>query len=141
MRNRFSELVNQLQSYRALSPDLGMRAHVNQQLRQRSCLAFEDWFARLRSTHPISIQVAAFAYEYLPRYSGLAVSCILPSDRLEEDLRWSLVCWFDWELCLCEDFYRQTKVDISEGLFSFTPYTIGDLISFLHSQCSKSVPS
>jgi hypothetical protein len=43
----------------------------------------------------------------------LSFGRILPSDRLCEDLKLTLVCWFDWQLDLCDDVLRELGVDVS----------------------------
>ena len=61
---------------------------------------------------------------------------MLPGDRLEEDLCWTEVCWFDWETRLCEDFWHCFGTDISDRLEEFAPSTVSDLICFLNCQIS-----
>lgn len=131
-------LVNSLQTYNVLSPDLMVRKQVNEWLQKRPCLTVNDWFLAYW-TPPAVTQgypraLIHFAYQYLGQYSGLAMGRLYPQDRLLEDLKFPLVCWFDWGITLCEDFYTSFGVDISEH-FDETQYdTLADLMHFLSQQ-------
>jgi hypothetical protein len=64
---------------------------------------------------------------------------VLPSDRLEEDLRWTAVCWFDWQLHLCEDVWQAFGVDLSDRLDQIEAGTVADLLVFLQQQVYSNV--
>lgn len=134
MWKALKNLFQTVSTYRALSPDVKIRRKVNRGLRDRTPMTLEHWAIGLRDTWGVSKAVAAFAYTHLEKYSGLPVSRIRPSDRLDDDLQWTLVCWFDWELCLCEDFCHRFGIDFSEQLDQFAPHTIADLLVFLDAQ-------
>ncbi len=123
-----------LNTYFDLSPDLQVRRQINARLEQRPYLSSQDWFRVLWRPQNVSAAVAEFAYTYLEEYSGLTFAKVRPGDRLNEDLRFPEVCWFDWHLHLCDDFYEQFGVDISDRLDIDTLSTIEELILFLHQE-------
>ena len=84
--------------------------------------------------------MAEFAYTYLERYSGITFSRVRPNDRLC-DLQWTSVCWFDWELKLCNDFYGRFGIDLSDCLGKLMPATIGDIVIFLNQQWLSRKPN
>ncbi|TVQ20256.1 MAG: hypothetical protein EA367_09035 [Leptolyngbya sp. DLM2.Bin15] len=138
MWQKFRNLVRNVSTYQALSPDLRIRRRVNSWLGDRSPLSQDKWAAVLRESWGISRAVASFAYTHLEQYSGLQVARLRPSDRLDDDLQWAHVCWFDWQLCLCDDFCRRFGVDISDRLDQLTPSTVADLLVFLEKQLHRS---
>lgn len=131
MWHRFKNLVFSLKTYDALSPDLKVRRQVNRLLCQRAALDLEQWFQLFYQSQGITYAVAAFAYVHLPRYSGLKFERVLPTDRLDQDLCWTQVCWFDWEVRLYDDFWQQFGVDISECLDVSALLTVKDLMACL----------
>lgn len=132
MWHRFKNLVFSLQTYHALSPDLNVRRQVNQTLRQRPILHLDQWFQMFYQPQGIAYTVANFAYVHLANYSGLDFGRVLPSDRLNEDLHWSQICWFDWQVKLHEDFWQQFGVDISDCWDDSSLQTVKDLILLLN---------
>jgi hypothetical protein len=126
-----------LQTYDVLSPDFKQRRQVNRMLRDRPTLSLNQWFKSYHQSSGIAPSVAAFAYRYLEEYSGLRIARVLPGDRLEADLHWTEVCWFDWENRLCEDFWHCFGVDMSDRLEDFAPSTIAELVEFLNCQISE----
>lgn len=132
MWHRLKNFFLSLRTYNTLSPDLGMRQQVNQQLQHRPELAFKEWFERFYRSQGIDDLIATFAYTHLGRYSGLPIGRILPSDRLEEDLHWTKICWFDWETALCNDFWQAFGVDLSPWLYECHAHTVGELIDLLN---------
>ena len=137
MWHRFKNVFYSLKTYDALSPDLKIRRQVNRLLQQRPALDCQQWFQTFYQPQGITYAVASFAYLHLAQYSGLEFGRVLPSDRLDEDLRWTQVCWFDWQCQLCEDFWQRFEVDISDRLDESMLPTVIDLISFLHQQSFK----
>jgi hypothetical protein len=103
-------------------------------LRDRPALGIDDWYESFWQPRQVSPSVARFVYFHLEKYSGLPAARILPSDRLEEDLCFTLVCWFDWHFTLCEDFeqYLGAEIDDSLGLQDLT--TIEEFMMFLNRQ-------
>ena len=132
MWHRLKNLFFNLRAYNDLSPDLRVRQQVNRSLRDRPLLRQDEWFAQFYKAQGIAYPIAAFAYTHLEKYSGLSLGSILPTDRLEEELRWTEVCWFDWEQALCEDFYACFKVEIDDCLDFSSLRTIEDLILSLN---------
>jgi len=122
----------------ALSPDMVARHRVNQWLRSRPCLTSEEWFIRYW-TPPAMPRIlpqalSNFAYERLHAYSGLEIGRVRPDDHLVDDLAFPAVCWFDWGLTLCEDFYDTFDIDISEHFDETQFFVFSDLIGFLEQQ-------
>ncbi|WP_017299694.1 hypothetical protein [Nodosilinea nodulosa] len=130
--------VNSLTTYMALSPDMVARHRVNQWLQSRPCLTSDQWFVRYWTppavAHALPQPLIAFAYHHLHAYSGLEIGRVRPSDHLVDDLAFPAVCWFDWGLTLCEDFYTTFGLDISEHFDETQLFTCADLINFLGQQ-------
>jgi len=139
MWHRFKNLCFSLNTYKTLSPDPGVRQQVNRVLRDRPMLSSDQWFETFYQSQNIAYSVANFAYHYLEVYSGLEMGRVRPGDRLHLDLRWTEICWFDWETQLCEDVQQQFSVDISECPEDWQAFTIGELVAFLD-QVTREVP-
>jgi hypothetical protein len=124
-----------LSSYADLRPDFGLRLQINRSLQQtRPTLNGEEWFERFWRSRGIAQQVARFVYAHLTDYSGLCWGCTWPSDRLVGDLKLPLVCWFDWELHLCDDFDRELGVDLQEPPDLDQLVTVEDLVMALNAR-------
>lgn len=140
MWHRFNNLFSSLQTYDALRPDLKVRRQVNRALRQRPAMTLEQWFQAFYQAQGMPYALVSFAYEHLADYSGLEFSRVLPDDRLNEDLQWTQVCWFDWEQHLCNDFDQQFGTELSEQisddlnqqLDQASLLTVRDLLVFLN---------
>lgn len=137
MWRRVSNLVNNLITYQTLSPDMRLRRTVNQALRQRPYLEANQWFKTFWEDQDISLTTAKFVYNHFAEYSGIQFGRVLPSDRLEEDLCWTEVCWFDWEFSLCEDVETQFGFDISDRFYDQVLLTVSDLVIFLDEQIQQ----
>ena len=135
MWRQLKNLVMHLQTYPALSPDLGERQVVNRHLKTRPPLSAQEWYIRYWTPpavpRPMSSSVIEFAYKHLKTYSGLDSGRLQPQDRLVEDLQFPLVCWFDWGLTLCDDFYEQFGIDLTETFDETQFRTLADLIAYL----------
>jgi hypothetical protein len=123
-----------LRSYPDLSPDLRMRQRVNRMLSDRPRLNPDDWHQKFWQSLDITREVSHFVYRQLPNYSGLDCGRIYPSDRLQEDLSLSLVCWFDWQQSLHQDFLTQFEIDLGGETDLETLSTIEDFMIFLDRQ-------
>ena len=121
-----------IRAYPEMSPDLKLRRKINKTLRQRSAYGLHDWHKVFWEPIGIPREIATFVYLKLEAYSGLDSARLRPGDRLIDDLKLPLVCWYDWELNLCEEFYEQFGVDL---MFSFdlnSLTTLKDLLLFLN---------
>jgi hypothetical protein len=134
MWDRLKNLFFSLRTYGTLSPDLRVRRRVNQSLRGRPNLSADEWAMAVCSAQKVAYPIATFAYFHLKQCSGLEFGRVLLSDRLNEDLHWTQICWFDWELSLCDNFRQNFGVDISDCLDEPNLSTIKDLIIFLNHQ-------
>jgi hypothetical protein len=134
MWQRLKNLFLSFQTYGDLSPDFHARRRVNRWLRDRTALSAEEWYQRFWQPRRISPNIAIFAYTHLEKYSGLKTARILPSDRLEEDLHLTLVCWFDWHFSLCEDFEQHLGVGIDDYWELQNLSTIEEFMMFLNRQ-------
>ena len=130
MWRRTQNFFHSVVAHQVLSPDVFLRCQVNRKLRHRLALEQNEWFATFWQQTSISPELAAFVYAYIPRYSGLNVARLKPGDRLEADLCWTQVCWFDWEMDLYDDFMTRFGKDISEE-FDFGK--VGTLDDLMHS--------
>lgn len=121
-----------VRSYADLRPDFQLRSQVNRGLGHRPVLSVEDWFERFWRSRGIAKQVVTFVYGRLSDYSGLCWGQIVPSDRLIEDLKFPSICWFDWELALCDDFAQEFGVDLGGGFDLDAWTTVEDLLALLN---------
>jgi hypothetical protein len=129
--NWFSSLL----SYADLRPDMGLRRQINRQvLADRPQRSLSEWYRLFWEPQGVSREVADFVYGAIANYAGLKVAQVLPSDRLYEDLKLPLICWFDWELNLCEEFSHKLGVELEE-YFDVTRFaTVADLVQFFDQQ-------
>ncbi|NJN85224.1 MAG: hypothetical protein HC881_01440 [Leptolyngbyaceae cyanobacterium SL_7_1] len=134
MLDRLKNLFLSVRYYGLLSPNLRVRRQVNQRLGDRPALEFSDWFDQHCQPLGITQAIAHFSYTRLGHYSGIGFAHVRMGDRLAEDLHWTEVCWFDWEIQLCQDFWHAFRVDISANLHPLQPSTLGDLLVFLNQQ-------
>lgn len=118
-----------------------MRRRINRGLMHRPALTAEEWFQAFWASRNISRSIADFIYIQLPHYSGLDVSRIQPGDRLSEDLHLALVCWFDWEWALCQDFLECFGVDITDCFDPTTLVTVEEFLVFLDRQLVSMQPT
>lgn len=134
----FQNLVETLRHYRVMSPDRAVRRQVNEYLRLRPYLPVDDWCQRCwlppAGSQPIMPTLTRFLYLQLGEYSGLRMGHTRPGDRLQEDLCFPLVCWFDWGLALCEDVHQTFGVDITDSFDERNYDTLADLVGYLDSQ-------
>ena len=140
MWRRLKNLFFSVQTYGILSPDLMARRQVNQALSRRPAISQEQWVREFCQPVGIVPTIAAFAYTHLQHYSGIEFAYVVPSDRLIEDLRWIEVCWADWEMTFCEDFWQSFEIDISDRFLDYRLSTVGELVIFLNTQL-LSIPS
>jgi hypothetical protein len=134
MWRRLRNVVLSLKTYSTLSPDLRLRRTVNRFLSQRPALSLDRWYETFWHPLHISKPVVGFVYAHLKDYSGLNIARLCPTDRLEDDLHWSQVCWFDWDTTLCEDVWNTFHVDVSDCLLGQDFLTLADLITYLHQE-------
>jgi len=134
MWRRIKNVFLSFKTYDALSPGLTVQRRVNHRLSYRPALELETWFESCWRSRGVTWEIATFAYSYLERYSGLHFAQVLPDDRLEADLHWTKVCWFDWRLNLCDDFWQCFQIDLSDRLDEFDPVTVAELVVFLDQQ-------
>lgn len=140
MWRRLKNVFLSLKTYHTLSPDLRIRRNVNRFLRQRSALPLNQWYETFWHPLQISKPVVGFVYTHLNRYSGLDIARTCPDDRLEDDLHWAEVCWFDWDTTLCEDVWKTFHVDISDRLLGHDFLTVADLITCLQQEIIAQQP-
>jgi hypothetical protein len=137
-RLMFSRLYNwflALRSYNDLRPDMGLRRQVNRQvLATRPAHSGQEWYQKFWAPQGISSEVATFLYQALAKYSGLQLAKVQPSDRLCEDLKLPLICWFDWELAICEDFHQEFGFDLEDYFDLSQLKTVADLMGFFNQQ-------
>lgn len=134
MWRQFRNILHSVQTYADLSPDLEVRRSVQESLGDRPTLSQTEWFEQLWRPLGVSPETADFAYHHLEIYSGLPLAQVRPDDRLHEDLKWTLVCWFDWEEALCDDFRECFAVDIYDSLGLNLFSTVAELVCFLEQQ-------
>jgi len=125
-------------TYCDLGPDLSLRQRINASLQTRSVMTAEQWHDEFWRDRQVSPDISQFVYATLTKAAGLEAGCVLPDDRLEQDLHLTLICWFDWHVVLCEDFLLSFGVDLSDRLQWSTLVTIEDFVLFLNQQALKS---
>jgi hypothetical protein len=134
MWRELNNIVLSVRTYADLSPDLSVRSRINQGWRSRPTRTLEDWYRAYWQPLAISQEITAFVYQQMECYSGLQFDRVIPADRLTEDLQLSLVCWFDWEHNLCDDFHDRFGVEISDRWNVERLHTVQDLVIFLNQQ-------
>ncbi len=134
MWRRLKNILHSFRTYPDLSPDLGMRRQVNRFLRNRPALTTEEWFERYWCKRNITKKITDFVYNRMHSYTGLDFTRVRPTDRLIEDLHFPLVCWFDWQISLCDDFWHCFEVDLGDRFDPTHFTTIEDLVIFLNDQ-------
>lgn len=137
MWHRLRNWFYSLRSYTALRPDLAMRRRVVRSLQRRPSLSPQEWFHTYGKSLGIAEAVVNFAAHQLEQYSGLPFGKLLPGDRLEADLHWTQVCWFDWELSFYEDVQQTFEVFLEGDLEELLEGTLGNFLVWL----TKQVPS
>lgn len=140
MWHRLRNWFYSLRSYAALRPDLAVRRRVVRSLQQRPSLSPQEWFHTYGKSLGIAEAVVTFADQQLAQYSGLPFGKLLPGDRLEADLHWTQVCWFDWELSLYEDVQQAFEVFPEGDLEELLEGTLGDLLVWLTQQVPSELP-
>ena len=120
-------------TYADLSPDLSRRRQVKLTLKSRPSLNRHRWCQDLWSG-TYSPKILAFLYEQIPEYSGLDAGRLRPEDELEGDLSWTLICSFDWDSELCDDFQQVFGYDVSDEILAGQFDTLEDLVIALHQQ-------
>lgn len=128
---QLKNFIQSFKTYSVLSPDLKARRQVLHFLRKRPLLSPAEWYEIYGQSFQISLPITEFAYRYLAEYSGLEFGRVLPGDRLDEDLSWTKICWFDWQLALCDDFCEQFAIDLSDDVWNIPETTILALLRFL----------
>lgn len=134
MWRKLDNIVLNIRTYADLSPDISIRRQINHAMRSRPTRTSEDWYRSFWQPLAISRELSLFIYEQMEFYSGLQFAKVTPSDRLTEDLQLPLVCWFDWEWNLCDDFRDRFGVEISDRFDISMLHTVRDLVIFLNQQ-------
>lgn len=132
-KGRLNNFISSVQAYADMSPDLSIRREVNSWMmrRDRAALSLTQWSECFGGgIHP----VLTFVYETFGEYSGLDFSRVRPNDSLNSQLHFPLICWFDWTITFCEDFYQAFDVDLSDRFDEANFDTIGELVAFLVEQ-------
>jgi hypothetical protein len=134
--------ISSASAYSDMSPDVSMRRHINAALkaRPRQALSLSAWGKTFCSREQ-ALPVLAFVYHYFAEYSGLEFGRVRPGDHLNDDLCLPLICWFDWSITFCEDFYQCFDLDLSDRFDETDFDTIGDLVAFLIEQVGHSKKS
>ncbi len=164
MSQQLDNWLSSISTYADMSPDLAIRAQVNFRMKAhaRSALGISDWcqlflsregiphtsaFSRSASDASDTRRVLCFVYQRFSEYSGIDFSRVRPEDRLNDDLHFSLVCWFDWTITFCGDFCDQFDLDLSDCFDEDDFSTVGELAMFLvervnsHGKKSFAAPS
>ncbi len=131
--HRLSNFISSVNAYADMSPDLSVRKDVNTWMvrRDRQTLDLTTWSQLFgHPSHP----VLAFIYKSFGDYSGLDFSRTRPNDSLNTHLKFPLVCWFDWTITFCENFFQAFDLDLSDRFDEADFHTIGELINFLVTQ-------
>ena len=134
MWRELNNLVLNVRTYADLSPDLSIRWRINRGWKSRPTRSLEDWYHSFWRPLAVSREIAAFVYHQMETYSGLQFAKVTPCDRLIDDLQIPLVCWFDWEHNLCDDFCDRFGIEIVDRFDFGKLHTVRDLVIFLNQQ-------
>jgi len=102
-------------------------------LSDRPALSLDEWFETHSKPHGLSHALTAFAYSHLEKYSGLSLAQLLRTDRMEADLCWTHISWFDWQILLHDDLRQCFGVDFIGGIDEPSDQMPGTLGNFLQS--------
>lgn len=163
MIEQLDNWLSSVSTYADMSPDLAIRTQVNIRMRAhaRPALGVSDWcqlflsdlslkqsiasetaaFSHIAAGSSETRRVLCFVYQRFSQYSGIDFSRVRPEDRLNDDLHLSLVCWFDWVITFCEDFFEQFDLDLGDCFDEDEFDTIGELAAFLVAQVNSRSPS
>ncbi|MGC1308710.1 MAG: hypothetical protein WA885_15905 [Phormidesmis sp.] len=136
--SKLNNFISSINAYADMSPDLSIRKEVNDWMmrRDRQALSCTDW-CHLFSHQPQAQAVLAFIYEQFAQYSGLDFRRVRPDDSLNSHLHFPLVCWFDWSITFCEDFFQAFEVDLSDRFDESDFITLGEMATFLMEQVAS----
>lgn len=144
-----NNFMSSVSAYSDMSPDLDIRQQVNEwmQGRDRRALSVTEWCDLFAGEFPTvaaatvdaetesdAKSVLAFVYEYFAEYAGIDFSQVRPNDSLNRDLKFPLICWFDWTLNFCDDFLTHFDLDLSDCFDEADFATIGEMVEFLVAQ-------
>lgn len=147
MWQALQNLLNNIRAYPELSPDIGLRYQVRRWLQSRPNLKIDQWHRQCwqspEHTSPLPQSLTHFLYIHLEKHTGLNAGRIRPSDRLVEDLKFPLICWFDWPIALCDDVYAEFGIDITDRFDESQLSTVEALAHFLNAEITRadSIPS
>ena len=132
MWQRFKNTFFSFGSYADLSPNVQIRRQVHQWLCARPPLSLDEWYYAFWQPQGIAHSLVTFVHHQLREQSELDLTRTRPSDRLVDDLHLPLICWFDWEISLCEAFANQFGVELFDDFDMTHLHTLHDLVHFLH---------
>lgn len=132
MWQRFKNTFCSFGSYADLSPDIQTRRRVHRWLRTRPTLSLDEWYCTFWQPQGIARSLVTFIYHQLREQSELDLTRTRPNDRLVDDLQLPLICWFDWEISLCDEFANQFEVEFLDDFDMTHLHTLQDLVYFLH---------
>lgn len=132
---RLNNVLSSIHAYADMSPDMAMRRQVNSWMlrRDRQDLSCTQWCQLFGARQPHN-PALTFIYESFGQYSGLHFGRVRPNDSLNSHLHFPLVCWFDWTITFCEEFFQSFGVDLSDRFDEADFDTIGELVDFLAEQ-------
>ncbi|MDX2098108.1 MAG: hypothetical protein SFW36_10060 [Leptolyngbyaceae cyanobacterium bins.59] len=134
----WQQIRNRLMNFKTeadLGPDLRARRNVNRSLLQpRPALSRQELYTAHWQHRGVPQEIVDFIHTRLQSYSGLQFDRVQPTDRLEEDLKLTLVSWYDWHLAFCEELYQEYGIDMSDFLDLQTLRTLEDLVLFVNTQ-------
>lgn len=132
MWQRFKNTFCSFGSYGDLSPDVQTRRRVHQWLRARPALSLDEWYCTFWQPQGVARSLVTFVHHQLREQAALDLTRTRPSDRLVDDLQLPLICWFDWEISLCDEFTHQFGVEFVDDFDMTDLHTLQDLVYFLH---------
>ncbi|MGD1898044.1 MAG: hypothetical protein ACFB16_13945 [Phormidesmis sp.] len=135
MMNQLNNWFSTLSAYADMSPDIAIRHQVNQWMKKRTRLNLDvsEW-CDLFAPQSENRELLTFIYQQFSQYSGLEFGRVRPRDTLHAELHFALVCWHDWVITFCEDFYQQFQIDLSDHFDEDDFETIGEMIAYLSEQ-------
>lgn len=97
-------------------------------------MSASDWFHTYWQPLAVARPISDFVYTQLQTVSGLDLGRVQPGDRLQIDLQFTLICWFDWEVTLSEAFAESFGVMLEPDFNPDEFETVADLVLFLNRQ-------
>jgi hypothetical protein len=118
--------------FSGFAPDMGLLREVNESFSGREALAKPEWISSVSGSLSCTPLHAEFVYDFLEA-RGFRAAQLLPSDRLDEDLRFRGTMWGDWDFDFKQEAARLASRRVNKEFENQVERasTVGDLVGAL----------